>query len=280
MALTMFARLRGLGPLTGLTALAIVAACSDDGAQGTPASLSVAGGGSVGADAGAAGSAGQGGASAAGTSSGGAAGTGPVATGGAAGSGPIATGGAAGSPPQGGSGGSGGAGGSEGGDDLPPGGPLFHVSCLPTIGGGDPSKALRFAGKMLVLGGGQRFVYLRALPVGASSLSQAFGPVQLGKTAGPAVDGDPVSFGLVTIPGGANAISGNDLVIEPTQLRLVVNGPESRPCAELDGMIRKPLVIDLSDPQSVDTCLFDPVASDTTPTPAVTDVGRFAPCKP
>ena len=31
---------------------------------------------------------------------------------------------------------------------------------------------------------------------------------------------------------------------------------------------------------SVDTCLFDPVASETEPVSAVTDASRFVPCKP
>ena len=104
--------------------------------------------------------------------------------------------------------------------------------------------------------------------------------MKLGKSTGAAVDGDPISFGPLTLPGQANPISGSPVVISQAQLRLVLAGPESRPCAELDGMMSQPLQIDLSGPDSVDTCLFDPVASDTTATPAVTTLTRFAPCKP
>jgi hypothetical protein len=123
-------------------------------------------------------------------------------------------------------------------------------------------------------------VYLRALPFAATTMSEAIGLLYLGKTAGPAAEGDAVVFDQVTIPPQANPISGSLAVLSPALLRLVIDGPENRPCAELDGSLTKPVAYDLSSNGSVDTCLFDPVASDTSVVAPVTDVSRFVTCAP
>lgn len=262
-----------------------LAACGGDAAQGVPASLSVSGGG-------AGGSAGEGsagiasGAGAAGAQPGAGAGGNAAGTSGQAGSGAAPAAGAAGANVGGqqgaGTGGSSQGGNASGGNgpglQLPIGGPLYHVSCLLQVGAGDPAKAIRFAGKILAISGGLRFVYLQPLKTTAASLADTVGPVLQGESESMASDGDPVSFGQVVIPGEANPISGSQLVVLDAALRLVIAGPESRPCAELDGKLIQPVQMELGDPSSVDTCLFDPVPSEDTPTPAVSKASRFVPC--
>ncbi len=254
-----------------------LAACADDAPRGNVAALSVSGGGtggsggSGGADASGAGGANEGGA----PGSGGRAGGGPVVSAGAGGTG-------AGGNAQAGNGaaGKGGTGSGGNGDAFPVGGPLYHVSCRTSLAGGEAKSAFRFAGKILTLPDGQRFVFLQPLATTATTVAETVGAVQKGESAGPAVDGDPVVFGDVTIPPAANPITSNTVVIADTSLRLVIAGPQSRPCAELEGRVKQPIDYDLTAPGSIDTCLFDPVTSPTTPVQPITDGAAFVICAP
>lgn len=200
------------------------------------------------------------------------------------GNGPAAggSGANAGGQPAAGSSGSGPGGNASGGGpglQLPVGGPLYHVSCLLALGGGDPANAIRFAGKILVIPGGQRFVYLQPLSPTADTLDDTVGPVSTGQSDGAASDGDPVRFGEVTIPGEANPLSASTLVVEDARLRLVLAGPGGIACADLDGKLTTPFPLELGDPATADTCLFDPVQTEETKVARVDAAARFAPCK-
>lgn len=186
---------------------------------------------------------------------------------------------------------SGGAGGATDGcaatTGLPDASGTYHVTCLPSIGNGDPGQALRFVGKIVVTkdtpesATGKVTVGLTPLLKDATSLTETVGvefstatPVDF--TAGEA---STLPFGSgVSVPGLANPISGSEILLNDARMVARVKTC-SFLCAELDGQAVKPLNIDLAAADSIDVCLFDRVPDGTVTVARVTEVNRFVPCK-
>lgn len=193
--------------------------------------------------------------------------------------------GAGGEAGAGGAGGEGGAGG--GATGLPDVTGTFHVTCLPTIAGGDQNKALRFVGNITVTKDtpesetGAVSLKLTPLNKDATTIAQVTGaafqtaaPVTF--TAGAASD---VPFGdNVSVPGDANPISGSEILLNGVVMVTRIKSADFL-CAELNGQAVKPLQIDLAAADSVDVCLFDRVPDGTDAVARVTDANRFVPCE-
>jgi hypothetical protein len=191
--------------------------------------------------------------------------------------------------PQGGAGGAGGEAGA-GGDAGSPGlaeiGGTFQVTCLPSISGGDPAKALRFVGKVELTkdspeatSGTASFTFT-PLKIPATSLADTSG-TSFSTSSPVAVSvGEPFTLALgdnVSVPGDANPISGSEILLNNVSMKVRVRTSDFL-CSELDGQAVKPLMIDLAAAESVDVCLFDRVPEGTDAVAAVTDASRFVPC--
>ena len=192
----------------------------------------------------------------------------------------------------GGGGGSAGAGGEAGAAGAPAVGlpdatGTYHVTCLPSIGGGDPAKALRFVATIAVTKDtpeaetGTAVFTLTPLLIPATSISQTTGASFT--TAAPVAFtvGQPstLDFGDgVSVPGEANPISMSEILLNSAQMVTRIKTP-TYTCAELNGQAVKPLQIDLAAATSIDVCLFDRIPDGTDAVARVTDANRFVPCE-
>lgn len=196
---------------------------------------------------------------------------------------------------QGGSdGGAGGVGGAEAGGSggapavgLPDITGTFHVTCLPTIAGGDQNKALRFVGTIALTKDapesemGNATFSLIPLKKDATTTAETTGAKF--ETSAPVAFsvGAPsdLAFGDgVSVPGDANPISGSEILLNQVVMVARIKTADFL-CAELNGQAVKPLQIDLAAPESVDVCLFDRIPEGTDAVARVTDANRFVPCE-
>ncbi len=153
----------------------------------------------------------------------------------------------------------------------------FVSYCLLSLGNGDPSKSILFATKLAPTGD-HVTATLTPLVTAATSLNETAGSPFTASAQ--VTQGDFVlSFGQVDIPGAANAISGSDIELNPTVLRVHTQSAD-RACAELDGALVKPFPYPLDDPG--DTCLILRVGADglLPPLPQATDFTCIAPAGP
>jgi hypothetical protein len=159
----------------------------------------------------------------------------------------------------------------------------FLVACLPRLVGGNVLKALRFAAKMSYTPNststkaGKLDLVFTPLAVSATDMSGQVGAEisSLGVTVRD--DGRfDAPIGATTVLAAANPISANDIGFSDITLRGDLLRSDFA-CAELDGTIILPQMLDLNDPG--DFCVFLRVADLTaaTPTPKL-DISQFQHC--
>jgi hypothetical protein len=137
---------------------------------------------------------------------------------------------------------------------LPDGGfeGTYFLSCLPTLSGGDVTKALNFQATLEVLpsaDGGSTMTFSGiALKVGAADLSDTVGATNVGSgTIGAMGEGDVIIPAEIIIPGEANPIAtGTAATIAPgADLKFYVTSA-TQLCAGLTATVTAPMMLKLA----------------------------------
>lgn len=134
----------------------------------------------------------------------------------------------------------------------------FISYCLAELGGGEPKNSLRLGTVFEQDPGGTIKATLTPLLATATTLND-IADKAVSVTApfdGPCFS---VNFGNVSISGKANALSGSDIEVQDTTLKMKVRSSDNL-CAELDGLLIKPFENNFAN--SKDVCVILRVGAD------------------